>query len=502
MPKRFAAFLAILLAACAKSAPGAGERLAADTSKSRLARAQTAAAFRVPARGGALSIYTLPRLDTTSWGGGSRLGAVRSAVGVDLPGRRLLFIDSAGEVASFDLVSLRQKALAPRRATATIAADGSLLAVDSSGAVTESQPWGTRPWPDALGRGVTHVFAAPGPRLLVIRHTRAGDSLEIASREGGIGERVGVPEALDVVASVDGDAVAFAVDSAIVVRETEELSRSWTVRLEGQPRALIFTPSGHRIYVALKDKNELAVIDRFSHKLRGSIRLPGAAAALRADPWGRAILARAEGSGEADIWVIGIAHDDVVGTIHGAWSSDLPAATESGVILSREGSAVVARDIHSLDSVAAVEGGARDLWFAGRWAPTTATAGAKAAAAAHVDSTRAQRSTVDTRRPAADSGTVGTPSTVNRPPSTVPKPVAPQPTFWIQLTSTSSERAARDLVAQLRTPVAQVVSPKTEDDTWRVQVGPFWTREAADSAGRSIGRPYFVLDRRDSRTGP
>jgi cell division septation protein DedD len=162
---------------------------------------------------------------------------------------------------------------------------------------------------------------------------------------------------------------------------------------------------------------------------------------------------------------------------------------------------VVARDIHTLDSVAAVAGGARDLWFAGRWAPTTATAGAKAAAAAQVDSAR-QRSPVNGPRPTADTAARGVPSTIDRQPP-APKPAAAtQPTFWIQLTSTTSESAARALVAQLRTPGAQVVTPKTEDDTWRVQVGPFWTREAADSAGRSIGRPYFVLDRHDSRTSP
>ncbi len=460
-----------------------------------MARAPSAAAFRVPAHGGPLSIYTLPRLDTTSWGGSARLGAVRTAVGVDIPGRRLLFIDSTGEVASFDLVSLRQKAVAPRRTAATIAADGSLLAVDSSGAVTESQPWGTRPWNNSLGRGVTHVFAAPGPRLLAIRVTRAGDSLEIASREDGIEQRVAVPQAVDVVASVDGDAVAFATDSSIVVYETEELHRPWSIKVDGQPLAIAFTPSGHRIYVALKDKNQLAVIDRFARKVRGTISLPGPAQSLRADPWGRAMLVRGAGTGDTDVWVVGIATDNVVGTLHGPWSSDLPEATESGVILSREGTSVVARDIHSLDSVAAVEGGARDLWFAGRWVPTSVSAGVRAAVASQADT---GRGTTASRRPE--------PAAPSEPTSPVPPPAQPgakpelaQPTFWIQLTSTTSERAARDMVQQLRVPGAQVVTPKTEDDTWRVQVGPFWTRDAADSAGRSIGRPYFVLDR--SRSG-
>jgi cell division septation protein DedD len=494
----------MLLAACAKSAPGAGERLAADTAKSHQARPMTAAAFRLPDHGGTLSIYMLPGLDTTSWGGASRLGGARAAVGADLPGRRLLFVDSTGSISSFDLVSLRQKTIAPRHSITTIAADGSLMAVDSAGDVIESHPYETPLWHTGVGRGVTHVFAAPGPELLVIRHTQAGDSLEIASKETGVSQSARVPDAVDVVASVDGDAVAFATDSGIVVDESSELTHPWFVKLEGHPRALTFTPSGHRLYVALKDKNELAVIDRFSRKQRGSVSLPGPATALRADPWGRAIMARGEGTQDIDIWVIGIARDALAGTLHGTWSSDLPAATEGGVILSREGTSVVARDIHTLDSVAAVEGGARDLWFAGRWVPTSATAGVRAAAAlgdtTHVQN---QRSTVNGQRPTADTTQRGSPSTASREPPT-PKPAAQQaPTFWIQLTSTTSEAQARSLVAELHSAAAQVLTPKTEDDTWRVVVGPFWTRDAADSAGRSIGKPYWVLDRaRDARVRP
>ncbi len=496
MPKRLL-FLALILGGCGKSGRDAGARLAAD-SKSAQARAQTAVAFRIPVRGGPLDIYSLPSLDTTLGGGGSRLSGARSAVGVDIPGRRLLFLDSTGAIASFDLVSLRQKVVGPRHASATIGADGSLLAVDSSGAVTESQPWGTRTWPGSLGRGVTHIFAAPGPRLIVIRHTVAGDSLAVVARENGTAQSLAVPTAVDEVASRDGDAVAFATDSGLVVFEDREMDRPWFIRLEGTPRAVIFSPSGHRLYVALRDRNEIAVVDRFTHRERAAVSLPGPAAALRADPWGRAVLARAAAErGVGDTWVVGVASNSVVGRFRGTWSSDLPAAAEGGVILSREGTSIVARDIHSLDSLAAVADGARDLWFAGRWAPTSATAAMRAAAAQADAGQRAADGgkTAAVLPPAADRQA----PTASRQPATADRKalVADQARagFWIQLTSTSSESAAHTLVAELHSPYAQVVTPRTEDDTWRVMVGPFWTREAADSAGRSIGRPYWVVDR-------
>ena len=37
------------------------------------------------------------------------------------------------------------------------------------------------------------------------------------------------------------------------------------------------------------------------------------------------------------------------------------------------------------------------------------------------------------------------------------------------------------------------LDPTTADDGYRVVVGPYPTREAAEEAGRKLGRPYFVL---------
>lgn len=499
--------LALLLAACAKSGSDGGD-VSDDTLHTTSVLAAQVVAFRVPVAGGALSIYSLPSLERTPGGAGSRLSGARSAVGVDLPGRRLLFLDSSGTISSFDLVSLRQKTVAPRRVIATIGADGSLLAVDSSGAVTESQPWGSRTWPGTLGRGVRQVFAAPGPRLIAIRHTRAGDSLSVAGREAGIGEALAVPAATAQAASRDGDAIAFAVDSGILVYEARELSQPWFVRLESTPSAVVFSPSGHRLYVALKDRNELAVLDRFGRRMRETISLPGPATDIRPDPWGLALLVRSGTNGQdADIWVVGTARNTVVGTLNASWASDLPTAAEGGVVLSREGRAIVARDMRTLDSLGAIEGGAGDLWFAGRWIPASPVAAMRAAAA---EGRRPTADSVQTPPPAplAPAASRPPPTAANQPApvATVEKPATPpagRPNFWIQLTSTRSESAARALVAELRSPYTQVVPPKTEDDTWRVMVGPFFTRESADSAGRSIGRPYWVVDRaREARPNP
>ena len=79
---------------------------------------------------------------------------------------------------------------------------------------------------------------------------------------------------------------------------------------------------------------------------------------------------------------------------------------------------------------------------------------------------------------------------------------APPPTFYVQLTATRSEDAARSLAARYETHGAQAIPPRpgTGDDNWRVWAGPYKSREAADSAGRVIGIAYWIVDKsRDPR---
>jgi cell division septation protein DedD len=447
-----------------------------------------AVAFRLPARGGALGIYSLPSLEHTAWGAGGRISGARSAIGVDIQGRRLLYRDSAGGVASFDLVSMRERSVAPRNAIAALGSDGALLAIDPSGAITESQHWGSRPWPSGLGRGVREVFAAPGGRLIAVR-SAGGDSLAIATRESGISRTTAAPSARDRAPSYDGDAVAFATDSGVLIVEQLE-DQQWFVALQGSPRGVSFSPSGHRIYVALGERGELAVIDRFTRELREAIALPGPASELRMDPWGRAILVRPADSSAA-VWVVGIADRRLMGELHTSWRSDLPTVSESGVLLSREGGALIARAVRTLDSLGAVEGGGADIWFTGRWVQRSAAA---VRAEAAPPAAPAPRTGTESR--AAPPRREATPAAAPRAvqPAAEPRPAG---NFYAQVTSTRFPDGARALADSLRREgyPAVVIEPRPSDTVWRVMVGPWYSREAADSVGRAMGRPYFVLDR-------
>ena len=159
-------------------------------------------------------------------------------------------------------------------------------------------------------------------------------------------------------------------------------------------------------------------------------------------------------------------------------------------MLLREGDNVVARDIHSLDSLGTVVAGAADLWFVGRWKPTTsanvlARGRPRARATARCGPHRRRR------RPRLRQESRAT----RRGPRRAPAPPADQ--VWVQVSVSQNEKASRDLAAEIGRSghAAQVIAPRSPGDGWRVVVGPYPTRSAADSAGRLLGRPFYILER-------
>jgi hypothetical protein len=477
--------LLLLLAACTRprdrdTAQGSATRNASSDGPSTI----PVVALRVAGSGGPLRAHALPRLAALPWTLPGRTSPVRGTVGIDVSGRRLLYRDTTGAVLGFDLVAFRERAIAPRGALADLGADGALLTVDRRGAVVESQPWGSRPWPDTLGPGTREIFAAPNARLVLLRG-HAADSLVGISRDGGPWFAASAPQAVQSVASRDGDAVAFATEQGLVVVEDRDPRNPWSVTLRGSPAAVVFSPSGHRLYVALRSRSELAVVDRYQRAERERVPLPGPAEALRADPWGHALFVRPAGAEAAGglTWVVSIATDRVIGHLVTEWDTDLPTVSQTGVILLREGDAVVARDVHTLDSLGAVPDGARDYWFVGAWAPTSAAAALRQQA-------RAADATIRQPAPPTRAAPVLDPKSLRAVPDTAPR-------LWVQVSASQSEAASRALVAELAAahqPV-QLVPPRSEGDGWRVVLGPFATRDEAEAAGRALGRPFFIVER-------
>src|SRR5439155_336981 len=94
------------------------------------------------------------------------------------------------------------------------------------------------------------------------------------------------------------------------------------VRLADAPRALAFSPSGHRIYVARRNVPGLAVVDRYERKELDGVALPGTVATLRLDPLGRWLLARPAIGDSA--WLVDLPIKRHTGIVPTQWHADLP----------------------------------------------------------------------------------------------------------------------------------------------------------------------------------
>jgi hypothetical protein len=227
----------------------------------------------------------------------------------------------------------------------------------------------------------------------------------------------------------------------------------------------MFSPSGHRIYVA-QAGGPLLVLDRFDGTLLHEIELPGPARELRGDMYGNWVLVRPE---EKDsVWVIDVGTGKHIGSAAARWTDDLPAVAPPHTLLVRRGSDIVGLDLSApgLTELGRVDGGAADFWLPIAWQPAQETQlpfEADSAALA-----------------AADTGPA-------------------RPSVYLQVSSSQNPTWANELSAKLGAAglPASVLSPRRSEDVYRVVLGPYATREQAEATGRKIGMPSFIVTAQD-----
>jgi hypothetical protein len=263
-----------------------------------------------------------------------------------------------------------------------------------------------------------------------------------------------IPEG-PAAASRVGDMVAVGTDSGVLIVDPLKVTPPRLIQLPERPAAVAFSPSGHRVY-ALHNFT-LSVADRFSGDVLARPELPGVGVELRVDPFGRLLLVRPE-RGDS-IWVVDAATNRHTATIDGSWSWDLPAVAPDGSVLTRQGADLIALAGEALTPASRVRGTPNDRWLAVAWDP---------------------RGPVielgDQVSQAPDSGSV----------------------LYVQVSSSASEAWAQEHATNLRRAGlnAQVLPPLTPDEGYRVVLGPYPTREAADDAGRKLGgRSFWVFSR-------
>jgi hypothetical protein len=233
---------------------------------------------------------------------------------------------------------------------------------------------------------------------------------------------------------------------------------------------VLFSPSGHRVLALVDD--QVVVADRFSGRRLPSITVPGFSRQARIDPSGRWLLVRPPDGDSA--WVVDLATSAYVATVDTRWRDDLPLIAGASTLLVHTGRAVEAYDLALAPPVriTTMSGGRNDLWMVIPWVPAQRAPSALAAADTAV--------VVQDRALVTD--------------SIVPVLEA---NVWLQVSSSQNPDWAEDLAEQLRVAghPAGVWRPDVPEESYRVVVGPYVTREAAEDAGRRLGRPFFIVHR-------
>ncbi len=266
------------------------------------------------------------------------------------------------------------------------------------------------------------------------------------------------------------------------------------------PAAVVATPSGDRALVLEDGGRTIRVWERYAEHFGVTISLPKAARDLRMDPLGRFVLARIEGADSA--FVVSVPLTRVVRAVATEWRGDLPTVAPDGTILTFKGD-----DVSAVDPVTGVRkrrirGGAIDLWMFVRWngfkprdssldAPATfntETQGDSAANAEKIDSLLAAHAEIVERERLDSVARATTGGRARRDTLGL--------SYTLSFASLLSESAARTLAARIRVdgrPPRIVAGSRDGITIYRVVLGPYPTRDAADAAGRRSGMPYWVF---------
>lgn len=444
--------LILLAGAACRSVPSRGPLSAATAQPP-----QAVSLLRVPLKGGKPALLRLPTLTASSWVGREDLPAPKALVGTDIDARLVYVRDLKGNVVALDLEAGRNHPVLSNVAAATVGPDGTLYTVGTDHVVSETADRTPVTFPGKLSTGVRDLFAGGDESALALLEGST-PTLALVDRQHPP-TLVPIP-AGEATATTWGNLVAIAADSAVVLYTPGAAHPFRSIDAGDHARQVAFSPSGHRLYVGRSGSAALSVFDRFSWTRVPDIDLPGEPAALRPDPFGEYLLVRpAKGD---SVWVVDLSTNELLGSWPSSWGADLPTVAKSRYLLVRQGQDVVSYDLATakLPETGRVPGGAADLWLVLQWAPRGEIPLGPA-----IDSTALA---------AADS--------------------APDTRIFVQVSSSQNPAWANELARKMKDVglPAQVIKPTHQDEGYRVVLGPYPTREAAESTGKKLGQPYFI----------
>ncbi|HEY2850974.1 MAG TPA: SPOR domain-containing protein, partial [Gemmatimonadaceae bacterium] len=375
--------------------------------------------------------------------------------------------------------------------------------------VSRLTPSGT--WTFTPNPRPTRLLPLPDGSLVLMTDADGRQDLRrLHPPEPRITETSSVPHADLIVRTELGDRLFFIGDSGVASVRTRDFTRTKTIRLSGTATDAVATPSGDRVFVALKGKKYITVIDRFKEDVDGTIDTDGPVAALRMGPDGHYLLARTEAGDSVRVIAIGTAQ--MIGTIPSKWRADLPLAGPDGTIATLQDADVVVEDADTHRERTRFPGGAADLWTLVRWNGFRPRAKGLDVPVSFADSDSAavDTATTDSTRAALAAAASAAAASAAHPPATPPASSPAQPatqplatglpshgTFTLSFAALLSPDRAKTLAASITVdghPARVVPGVSGGTPIYRVVYGPYDTKEDADRAGKRTGLPYWVYE--------
>lgn len=455
--------------------------------------------LRLPHEGGAIRAYRAGR-DSVLWTSSGRAAATASILGFDDFQSVLLARDTAGRAYAVDLRLGAVEGLGTASMRGDVRAEGgAVFGLDAKGQILRVTSVATWSW--APPHRADLLVPTPDGALVLIGEVNGRTRVSrVIPPETRLTDSTTLPPVDGVLRTPLGDRIWFVTDSGLIALRSRDLSRALIVRISDPITGLEATPSGDRVYLATP-RPSLRVIDRFTERESGRIPLPAPALALRMDPDGRYLLVRTAQSDSVHVVSVGTAR--VITSLPGAWRDDLPLVTPDGRVLLALGNDVVHVDAETGRERLRFVGGANDLWMQVRWNGFRPRAAGLdrpvefeeyAADSAAADSALAAMM-------AARYGDVTSQPMLPPPPE---EPRTPEPTpqpgreIWtVSFATLLAEDRAKEMAERIRVDgrAARVIAGNRDGiPIWRVVLGPYDSRDAAERAGMASRLPYWVFE--------
>ena len=319
--------------------------------------------IRVPASGGLARAHRVGK-DSVLWTSRAAAPALVATIGFDDFLGLVMAQDRDGKIVAIDLRLGGVQPLGTARLRGGLVSEGAaVFGLDSAGRILRLTPAATWNWPSPRGENLL-VPNADGALLVLTSSDVETQVRRLIPPEQGPLDSAVVPRVRLAARTLAGDRLWLATDDGLLALRTRDLQQMLRLSVGDSMVALAPTPSGDRVFIATDD-DELRIVDRYAEAQRGSVELPTPASALRMDPDGHYLLARAAGTDS--VYVVSIGTNRVVNTLATPWRADLPLVTPDGRVLMVAGNDVVHVDAETGREQLRYRGGANDLWALVRW---------------------------------------------------------------------------------------------------------------------------------------